>query len=128
MKVIEIAFTGYAVADVPRARKFYEEVLGLSLSRTWGPEGDPQWLEYDIGPGTLAVIKGDENWPSSPVGTAVALEVEDFEAALSRLREHNVEFVFPPYESPVCWMVVVRDPDGNRVVVHKRKPAPAPAS
>jgi predicted enzyme related to lactoylglutathione lyase len=24
-------------------------------------------------------------------------------------------------ESPVCWMATVADPDGNRVVIHKRK-------
>ncbi len=29
MKVTEMAYAGYPVTDLPRARKFYEEVLGL---------------------------------------------------------------------------------------------------
>ncbi len=50
------------------------------------------------------------------------LEVEDFEKAVSELRDANVEFHFGPYETPVCHMAFVRDPDGNSVGIHKRKP------
>ena len=27
-----------------------------------------------------------------------------------------------PFETPVCHMVMVSDPDGNTVIIHKRKP------
>jgi len=62
MKITEIAFTGYAVTDMKRARAFYEGVLGLKKSRGFGekPE-EEQWVEYDIGPGCLALIVGGKD-------------------------------------------------------------------
>jgi len=40
MKVLEIAFVGYPVTDLKRARQFYEGTLGLKMTRsaqTWSP-------------------------------------------------------------------------------------------
>lgn len=123
MKITEIAFTGYSVTDMKRAKAFYEGVLGLTKSRGFGQhEGEEQWVEYDIGPGTLALISGGgKDWPPSPHGTAAAFEVDDFNGYVEKLRSSGVRFVFEPQESPICWMVVVADPDGNRVVIHQRK-------
>jgi predicted enzyme related to lactoylglutathione lyase len=47
--------------------------------------------------------------------------VDDFDGYVKRLRDAGVKFVFEPMESPVCWMATVADPDGNRVVIHRRK-------
>jgi hypothetical protein len=38
MRVIEIAFAGYPVTDLRRARTFYEHTLGLVVSRVFGEE------------------------------------------------------------------------------------------
>jgi len=123
MQVNEIAFTGYSVADMKRAKAFYEGVLGLRKSRGFGQHpGEDKWVEYDIGPGCLALIAGGgKDWPPGSTGVAVALEVDDFKATVERLRTNGVKFVSEAYESPVCWMAVVNDPDGNRIVIHKRK-------
>jgi len=123
MKINSIAFVGVPVTDIQRARKFYEGVLGLKKSRGFGePGAEEMWLEYDIGPGCLALISdGGKDWPPSPYGTAAAFEVDDFQGYIEKLRKAGVKFVFEPMESPVCWMATVADPDGNRVVIHKRK-------
>jgi predicted enzyme related to lactoylglutathione lyase len=65
---------------------------------------------------------GGEMWKPSKDGGGVALEVEDFEEALKWLRENGVEPYFGPFESPVCHMVLINDPDGNSICIHKRKP------
>jgi catechol 2,3-dioxygenase-like lactoylglutathione lyase family enzyme len=52
MKAKRIAFTGIPVTDMKRARAFYEGVLGLKVSSEFG-EG--VWVEYEIGPDTLAI-------------------------------------------------------------------------
>ena len=50
----KVAFTYYPVTDVVRARKFYEETLGLK-SGSVGNQGDNWWVEYDLpGGGCLA--------------------------------------------------------------------------
>ena len=123
MQITEIAFTGYSVTDMKRAKAFYEGVLGLKKSRGFGQlGGEEQWVEYDIGPGCLALISGGgKQWPPSPDGTAAAFEVDDFDAYVSKLRDSGVKFVFEPTNGPNCRMVVVADPDGNRVVLHQRK-------
>ena len=124
MRVTEISFVGYSVARMKRAKEFYEGVLGLKKSRAFGQhEGDDQWVEYDIGAGCLAIISGGtQEWPPGSTGVAAALEVEDFAATIAELRASRVPFVFEPVETPICWTAVVNDPDGNRVVIHQRKP------
>ena len=93
MKVLEIAFTGYSVTDMKRAKGFYEGLLGLQKSRAFGQhEGEDQWAEYDIGAGCLAIIAGGgDQWPPSPVGTAAAFEVDDFDGCVAKMREAGVK-------------------------------------
>lgn len=120
MKILEVAFSCYAVTDLPRARAFYEGLLGLKpgmehLSDTGG------WVEYEIGPHTLA-IGAHESFKPNPDGCSVALEVEDFDAAIEELRAAGVKFRIEPMPTPVCHMAMIFDPDGNSLCIHKRKP------
>jgi predicted enzyme related to lactoylglutathione lyase len=120
MKIIEIAFAGYPVTDLKRAREFYEGALGLKPTRTFGNETEA-WIEYDIGPGTLAITNMAPEWKPSPGGGSVGLEVEDFPAAIEQLKSAGYSIIQGPFDTPVCHMAVVSDPDGNSVTIHKRK-------
>lgn len=120
MKVTDIAFTVYPVTDLKRARQFYETTLGLKESRFFGNEKQG-FVEYDIGPGTLAIGIGAPEWKPSSGGGSVALEVDDFNGAMNRLRERGCTFTLEPMETPVCHMAVVLDPDGNSVMIHQSK-------
>lgn len=121
MKVIEIAFVGYPVTDLKRARAFYEGVLGLEITHSFGNIEEQAWIEYDIGPGTLGIANGAPEWKPSPMGAAAALEVEDFDVAIADLKAAGVQFIAEPFETPVCRMAIIQDPDGNSITVHKRK-------
>ena len=119
MKVTEIAFSVYPVTDMPRARTFYEGVLGLEATMDHElPEG--HWVEYDIGAGTLAIGSAPGMVPAAD-GCSVSLEVEDFDAAIAELEGAGIDVHFGPLETPVCHMAFVRDPDGNSVGIHRRK-------
>ena len=113
----EIAFVAYPVTDV--ARRFYEGVLGLRPSAPVKAE-NVQWIEYEIGAGTLG-IGSSAQWLPSEHGPSVALEVEDFDAAVATLREHKVPIIIGPMDLPGCQMATVRDPDGNKLTLHHRK-------
>jgi catechol 2,3-dioxygenase-like lactoylglutathione lyase family enzyme len=117
----EIAFTAYAVTNMARARKFYEGVLGLKVSRKFSKV----FYEYDIGPGTLVVACNPKRWPPSRKGTAVALEVVDFDEAVAHLKKKKVPLAIPVQDVPTCRMLGVRDPDGNLITLHQRKRRPA---
>ncbi len=120
MKVVEIAFTCYPVTDLRRARTFYEDVLGLAESRFFGA-GDVGFVEYDIGPGTLAITNMAPEWKPSAGGGSVGLEVDDFDEAMARCKARGCVFGLEPMDTPVCRMAVVLDPDGNSVTIHRRK-------
>jgi predicted enzyme related to lactoylglutathione lyase len=122
MNVTEIAFTVYPVTDLKRARQFYEGTLGLTAARVFGDE-TKGFVEYDIGPGTLAIGVGAPEWKPSRGGGCAALEVDDFDEAVTRLRKNGGKFVLEPMETPVCHMAVLSDPDGNSLMIHKRKAA-----
>jgi predicted enzyme related to lactoylglutathione lyase len=101
-----------------RARAFYEGVLGLQVS---GEFGEGVWIEYDVGPDTLALGSVGDQWLPSEQGTSVAIEVDDFDEAIRKLKVAVIRFAAEPMETPVCWMAVVQDPDGNKVIIHKLK-------
>ena len=113
----EVAFVAIAVSDKERARKFYQETLELkpSTSAMGGA-----WVEYDLGTTTIGV-GCHPNWKPSRDGTTVAFEVDDIDATIMKLTERGVQFDMDKMETPVCWMAQFRDPDGNKLVVHKRK-------
>jgi predicted enzyme related to lactoylglutathione lyase len=51
--------------------------------------------------------------------------VDDIDAAVEKLKAKGVAFDIDKMETPVCWMAQFRDPDGNKLVVHKRKASPS---
>ncbi|HEU0208530.1 MAG TPA: VOC family protein [Candidatus Udaeobacter sp.] len=118
MKIKKIGFVAIPVTDIPRARKFYEDVLGLQVSEEMM---SGKWIEYAAGDTTLAIANVSEQWRPSDQGTGAALEVEKFDEAINTLRTKGVRFAAEPFETPCCHMAVVQDPDGNKLIIHKLK-------
>ncbi len=118
IQINEIGFTIYAVTNIEKSRAFYEGVLGLKRSKEFADS--EYWVEYDIGPGTFA-IGCSPDWKPSEDGATVSFEVEDFDAAIEHLKSAGIEFKLEPQGFPTCSMAVVKDPDRNNVLIHKRK-------
>jgi len=119
VKIKEIGFVAIPVTDIPRARKFYEGVLGLKVAEEMM---SGKWVEYALGEDTLAIANVNDTWRPSDQGTGAALEVEDFDDAIMRLKDRPVRFAAEPFETPCCQMTIVEDPDGNKLMIHKLKP------
>lgn len=120
IKIKEIVFFAYAVTDMKRARAFYEGILGLKPNAEYDGSKNPDYVEYDIGPTTLAIGSAPGMWDPSDKGASAALEVEDFDEALKTVKEKGLKIVMGPHEFPTCRMIVIADPDGNRITLHKR--------
>lgn len=121
MKVTEIAFSCYPVTDMARAKAFYEGVLGLTCTMDHQMEdGSGHWVEFDIGSGTLGLGQM-AGWNPTPQGCTVGLEVEDFEKAVEKIKAAQVPITMGPLETPVCHMLMISDPDGSPLIIHKRK-------
>lgn len=125
MKITGIAFSAYGVTDLKRSRRFYEGILGLRPTKSY-LKGDAGMIEYDLGPATLAISCGAPMFKPASGGGVVALEVENFEAAVQRLKEAGVKCLSGLHKTPVCHLLTIADPDGNLLVIHQRKPLPPP--
>ena len=116
--ITEIAFTGTPVTDIKRAREFYEGVLGFKPTME---SGGGMWVEYEIGSGTLGIGCYGEVWKPSPDGTCIAFEVDDLDTEIARLKSRGVKFSMEAMDTPVCRFAIILDPDGNQIMIHKRK-------
>lgn len=118
--ITEIAFIGTPVTDIKRAREFYEGALGLKPTKE---SAGGMWVEYDLGnTGTFAIGCYGDAWKPSKEGTCVAFEVDNLDAEISRLKSKGIKFVMEAMDSPACRFAILPDPDGNQVMIHKRKP------
>ena len=119
--VKEIAFTAFPVADIARARDFYERLLGLKIGKQSEGVGDKWWIEYDIAGGTFAITN---MLPATGgAGAALMLEVADLDGAHAAIRDAGVPIIEALEEYPLCRHFAVKDPDGNFIGFHQLKPA-----
>ncbi len=118
--VKEVAYVCHPSTDIPRARAFYEGVLGLKPLVNM--EGSPGmwWIEYDVGGTALAVTNFIPCAPgASP--TVVALEVADLDAALAAVKAAAVPVTLEIQDFGPCRMFTVTTPDAHGLMFHQRK-------
>ena len=119
LRIEKVAFTMYPVTDIARARKFYEETLGLAVGMAGG-QGGMYWVEYDLpGGGCLAITNATGDEPSAAAGGTIALEVEDLSSLMQHLREKGVAFKSDVIRGPRCRMAVCLDSEGNSILLHQ---------
>jgi len=116
-------FVGVNVRDRGAATEFYGGTLGLKRN----PLSIDEWPEFDAGNVGLITStpeqKGDERqaFAGYEPEYAIALRVPDVAASMDRLRASGVEFAFSEvYDSGVCHMAFLSDPDDNALVLHHR--------
>jgi predicted enzyme related to lactoylglutathione lyase len=111
-------FATVVTEDKERALKFYGETLGLRRNGN----AHEDWPEFETGNLTLAVCHYEQLGRSeyTPSISPIALRVPDVEAARRKLEEAGVEFLGETLDSGVCHLAVFSDPDGNRLILHRR--------
>ena len=100
--------------DPARAHAFYGDVLGLAVSREFGPP-EHRGVVYFLGNGLLEVSGRAEQPPG---GLALWLQVRDVAREHERLAGAGVTVTRPPRREP--WGLVemwIEDPDGVRIAV-----------
>lgn len=119
MKPRGVDFVSYSVTEMDRSEAFYRDVLGLEVEVRRGPAGTRGngYMEFDAGGVAIGLVQQPEIHPNA----ILALAVEDVEAAVEELRGKGVPIAMETIETPVCFMAVVSDPDGNRILLHQRK-------
>jgi catechol 2,3-dioxygenase-like lactoylglutathione lyase family enzyme len=110
------AFSGFSVDDLPKAKQFYGETLGLRVSE----ENGLLFLHIAGGNDVLAYPKGEQHTPAT--FTILNFPVDDIDKAVDELAARGVRF--ERYEGlgqdekgigrvggpPIAWF---KDPAGN---------------
>ncbi len=117
------AYSGLAVHDLPEARRFYGETLGLRTSEEYGL----MWLHLAGGRDTLVYEQSDAV-PAS--FTILNFEVDDIDATVRALAARGVHFeryddlpqddsgIFRDEGPYIAWF---KDPSGNLLSVLQEK-------
>jgi len=116
IEVQRVDFVSFLTQDIPRAKRFYGETLGLELES----EGEHD-LEFRCGQVTLDVFDPSSiGQPFAPSPAGLALRVPDVDAARAALEAAGVAFDGETIETSVCRQAWFKDPDGNSLMLHRR--------
>jgi catechol 2,3-dioxygenase-like lactoylglutathione lyase family enzyme len=119
------AFSGFSVADLPKAEKFYSETLGLRVS-----EENGMLTLHIAGDRDTLVYPKDDHMPATY--TILNFPVDDIDAAVGELTARGVTFerydgaaqdakgISRGYGPDIAWF---RDPAGNILAVLKESAA-----
>jgi catechol 2,3-dioxygenase-like lactoylglutathione lyase family enzyme len=120
--VTGVDFVSVPCNDLPAAREFYENVLGLEASSVWQRPGhEAVGAEFETGTVTLALLNCPGlNIPFSANPAPIAFQVGDVPVARAELESRGVTFDDDMIDSGVCHMAHFRDPDGNVLMLHHR--------
>jgi catechol 2,3-dioxygenase-like lactoylglutathione lyase family enzyme len=108
------------VSDQERAKAFYVDRLGFELTRDDDSVPGIRWLQVTPREGavSLTLVTWFETMPPGSL-RGLVLGSQDLERDCERLRAQGVEFDQPVHEQPWGKEAVVRDPDGNRLVLQQ---------
>jgi predicted enzyme related to lactoylglutathione lyase len=105
-------------ADLPAARRFYEDQLGLAVYREYGTGGRVTGVVLFLGGGFLELSTAGDGMPGAPTGPSLWVQVRDVDDTHAELVLAGVAVDSPPETMPwglrEMW---IRDPDGTRIVV-----------
>jgi catechol 2,3-dioxygenase-like lactoylglutathione lyase family enzyme len=110
-------FISVPVTDMERAKRFYEETLGLPRISERG------FPEYQLGENVSVYLIRMEDVGGSysgPHTAHIALRVADVAATRSELEAKGVRFEGDILDTSVCHMAFFKDPDGNQFMLHRR--------
>ena len=117
-----IKFLGIPVRDQDRALSFYTEKLGFRVltDQEFGPK--QRWIELSI-PGaetgiTLFTPEGHEDRIGTFINTS--WEVDNIEKTYAELKAKGVEFTSEPQKQPWGTFAMMKDSEGNQIVLASR--------
>lgn len=111
-----IDFVMFNSRDILKTRRFYQKLFGLKKGKEW----NAHWSEFDTEPVSFCLngATAEEPWMGNAV---VAFAVDDIHDAAAACRKKGATIVREPFETRVCWMAIIADPDGNQICLHQRK-------
>jgi lactoylglutathione lyase len=124
--LVNIGIAMFTVSDQDAALAFYTEKLGFEVrgDTRFGENNEARWLEVSP-PGSRARLALNPPMQGEPGGGSIGVEASDVHAEHARLRalegvDVDAELIRVP-GAPLMFML--RDPDGNHIVIVEAPPA-----
>jgi catechol 2,3-dioxygenase-like lactoylglutathione lyase family enzyme len=114
MKVETVDFLTIPTRDVERSVAFYRDVLGFAPSEYNDAEVETPNVTISF----WNPLRDGEQF--TPHVGGFAIRVADVEEARRELEAKGVTFKSETYDSGVCHMGFLEDPDGNTIILHRR--------
>lgn len=117
-----IKFLGIPVWDQDRALRFYTEKLGFRVFTDQHFSDKQRWIELSIPGAETGIVLFTPDGHEDRIGTFVntSWEVDNVEKTYDELRAKGVEFSGPPQKQPWGTFVMLKDSEGNQIVLSSR--------
>jgi len=110
--ITKIAFVSHPTRDMAKSRKFFGDVLGLKQTAAY----EDKWCEFDTPDGKTIAL---DTFTPKDKGPYLALETDNIEKELARLRKKGVPVVMDLMDNKVCKMAMIQDPNGHGIMIHQ---------
>ena len=117
-----IKFLGIPVRDQDRALRFYTEKLGFRILTDQEFSGTRRWVELSIPGAETGLVLFTPEGQEDRIGTFVntSWEADNIEKTYEDLRAKGVEFTGPPQKQPWGTFAMMKDSEGNQIVISSR--------
>ena len=110
--ITKIAFVSHPTRDMAASKKFFGDVLGLKQTMVH----EDKWCEFDTPDGKSIAL---DTFSPPDKGPYLALETDNIEKELARLRKKGVPVTMEIMDNKVCKMAIVKDPSGHSIMLHQ---------
>ena len=118
--ITHIKFVNIPVTDQDRALAFYTEKLGFKLVTDQPHDEKQRWIELRIaGSDTRVVLFNPSNHQVGGFFPG-ALACDDVEKTYEQLKARGVEFLGPVNKTHWGEFAMMKDPDGNQILLSSR--------
>jgi len=117
--ITHLKFISIPVRDQERALKFYTGKLGFKVATDQAMGEGRRWIELRIGTTETRIVLFTMQGEESRIGTQMncSIACDDVEATYRQLSERDVEFEAPPQKQPWGTYCIMKDSEGNRLVL-----------
>jgi predicted enzyme related to lactoylglutathione lyase len=114
-----IKFLGIPVRDQDRALKFYTDKLGFSVLTDQKFSEKQRWIELSVPGAETGVVLFTPEGHENRIGTFVHTSwvVDDVEKTYEKLKSKGVEFAGAPQTQPWGTFVMMKDSEGNQILL-----------
>ena len=113
--ITKMAFVSHPTRDMASSKKFFGDILGLRQTASH----EDKWCEFDTPDGKTIAL---DTFSPIDKGPYLALETDNIEKEMSRLRRKGVTTVMDIMDNKVCKMAIIQDPNGHSVMLHQTEP------